>query len=62
MNNRLTHPKKPAAEHRVIIAPGVIGQGAPATLEAGFDPVEQANAARTRLAASGDTGEPSVGV
>src|SRR4030095_8158832 len=37
VNIRLTHPKKSAAEHRVIIALGVIGQEAPATLDAGSD-------------------------
>ena len=39
VNIRPTHPKKSAAEHRVIIALGVIGQEAPATLDAGSDPV-----------------------
>ena len=39
VNIRLTHPKKSAAEHRVIIALGVIGQEAPATLDVGSDPV-----------------------
>ncbi len=53
VNNRLTHRKKSAAEHRVIIAPGVIGQDAPAMLDTGSDPVGQTNAARTRLTASG---------
>jgi hypothetical protein len=53
VNIRLTHRKQSAAEHRVIIAPGVIGQDAPAMLDTGSDPVGQANAARTRLTASG---------
>jgi hypothetical protein len=53
VNIRLTHPKKSAAEHRVIIALGVIGQEAPATLDAGSDPVGQANIEHTPLAASG---------
>ena len=60
VNIRLTHPKKSAAEHFVIIALGVIGQEAPATLDAGSDPVEQANAERTPLAASGSSHGPSV--
>jgi hypothetical protein len=53
VNIRLTHPKKSAAEHRVIMALGVIGQEAPATLDAGSDPVGQANTEHTPLAASG---------
>jgi CheY-like chemotaxis protein len=60
VNIRLTHPKKSAAKHRVITALGVIGQEAPATLEAGSDPVGQANAERTSLAASGSHHGPSV--
>ena len=60
VNIRLTHPKKSAAEHRIIIALGVIGQEAPAMLDAGSDPVGQANAARTPLAASGSSHGPSV--
>jgi len=39
VNLRLTHPKKSAVAHRVIIALGVIGEEAPATLDAGSDPV-----------------------
>src|SRR6267378_6302345 len=53
VNIRITHPKKLAAEHRVIMTSGVIGQEAPATLDAGSDPVGQTTAARTRLAVSG---------
>jgi hypothetical protein len=60
VNIRLTHPKKSAAAHHVIMALGVIGQEAPATLDAGSDPVGQANAARTPLAASGSGHGPSV--
>jgi hypothetical protein len=60
VNIRLTHPKKLAAEHRVVMALGVIGEEAPATLDAGSDPVGQANAARTPLAASGSRQGPSV--
>src|SRR5258705_451494 len=50
VNIRLTHPKKSAVEHRVIIELGVIRQEAPATLAAGSDPGGQANATRTPLA------------
>lgn len=46
VNIRLTHPKKSAAEHRVIIALGVIRQKAPTTLDAGSDPLGQATAER----------------
>ena len=60
VNIRLTHTNKSAAVLLVIIASGVIGQDAPATLDAGSDPVEQANAARIRLAASGHPGGSSV--
>jgi len=60
VNIRLTHPKKSAAEHRVIIALGMIGQEAPATLDAGSDPVGQGHAERTPLAASGSRHGPSV--
>jgi hypothetical protein len=60
VNIRLTHPKKSAAEHRVIIALGVIGQEAPATLDAGSDPVGQANTEHTPWAASGSSHGPSV--
>jgi hypothetical protein len=38
---RITHPKKLAAEHYVIMTLGVIGQDAPATLDAVSDPVGQ---------------------
>ncbi len=62
VNIRLTHTNKSAAVLLVIIASGVIGQDAPATLDAGSDPVEQANAARIRLAASGHPGGSSVWV
>ena len=60
VNIRLTHPKKSAAEHRVIIALGVMGKKAPATLDAGADPLGQATAARPPLAASGSRHGPSV--
>ena len=60
VNIRLTHPKKSTVEHRVIIALGVIGAEAPAKLDAGADPVGQANAARTPWAASGSRHGPSV--
>jgi hypothetical protein len=60
VNIRLTHLKTSAAAHHVIMALGVIGQEAPATLAAGSDPVGQANAARTLLAASGSGHGPSV--
>ena len=57
---RLTHPKKSAVARRIIIALGVIGEEAPATLDAGSDPVGQANTARTPLAALGARHGPSV--
>jgi hypothetical protein len=60
VNLRLTHPKKSAVEHGVIITLGVIGEEAPATLDAGSDPVGQANTARTPLAALGSRHGPSV--
>jgi hypothetical protein len=50
---RITHPKKLVVEHCVIMTSGVIGQDAPATLDAVSDPVGQTNAARTRLAVLG---------
>src|SRR6266566_6619092 len=49
---RLTHSKKPVAEHRVIMAAGVIEQVAPSAYDAGADAIGPANAAQTRLAAS----------
>ena len=36
---RLTHSKKPVAEHRVIRAPGVIEQVAPSAYDAGADAI-----------------------
>ncbi len=57
---RITHTKKLAVEHRVIIASGVLGQATPTTLDADADPIGQASAARTRLVASGHTGGSSV--
>ena len=57
---RITHPKKLAVEHRVIMTLGVIGQDARATLDAVSDPVGQTNAARTRLAVSGYRHRASV--
>ena len=57
---RITHPKKLAVEHRVIMTLGVIGQDAPATLDAVSDPVGQTNAARTHLAVSGYRHRASV--
>ena len=57
---RLTHPKKSAVARRIIIALGVIGEEAPATLDAGSDPVGQANTARTPWAALGARHGPSV--
>jgi len=53
-------PKISSGTPRHHCAGSVIGQDAPAALDAGSDPVGQANAARTRLAASGYTGGPSV--
>ncbi len=49
---RLTHSKKPVAEHRVIMAAGVIEQVAPSAYDAGADAIGPAHAAQTRLAAS----------
>jgi hypothetical protein len=53
-------PKISSGTPRHHCAGSVIGQDAPATLDAGSDPVGPANAVRTRLAASGYTGGPSV--
>ena len=43
---RLTHSKKPVAEHRVIIAAGVIEHVAPSAYDAGADAIGPANAAQ----------------
>src|SRR6266851_9359579 len=50
---RITHPRKLAGEHRVIIVSGMLGQATPPTRDADADPLGQASAARTCLAASG---------
>jgi hypothetical protein len=50
---RITHPRKLAGEHRVIIVSGMLGQATPPTLDADAAPIGQARAARTCLAASG---------
>jgi len=47
-------------EHHAIIALGVVGEEAPATRDAGSDPVGQANTARPPLAALGSRHGPSV--
>jgi|SRR6266446_6966619 len=50
---RITHPRKLAGEHRVIIVSGRLGQATPPTRDADADPRGQASAARPCLAASG---------
>ena len=50
---RITHPRKLAGEHRVIIVLGMLGPATPPTLDADADPIGQASAARTCMAASG---------
>jgi hypothetical protein len=50
---RITHSRKLAGAHCVIIISRMLGQATPTMLDADADPIGQANAARTCLAVLG---------